>query len=116
MTDFFRWLPGSRANREARRMALREQRDATARMNDPAYLLKLYSANPALLKRALAAYQNVPVTAIAKLNVSDSSVLLEPLKRALAAFADGLDEVRSRAVDEAERGTAATIELKQEAV
>lgn len=95
MNDFFRWLPGSRANREARRLALREQREAAARMNDPAYLLKLYSHNPALLKRALAAYNNVPVEAIAKLNVTDSSVLLEPLKRALAAFADGLDEVRS---------------------
>lgn len=101
MTDFFRWLPGSRAERESRKATQRAIREATKRMSDPSYLIKLYSHNPTLLKRALAAYNNVPTEAIAKLNVTDSSVLLEPLKRALAAFADGLDEVRSR--EEAER-------------
>jgi hypothetical protein len=101
MTDFFRFLPGSRAAREANREDARMRREATARMSEPSYLIKLYAHNPVLLKRALAAYQNVPVEALAKLNVSDSSVLLEPLKRALCAFADGLEEVRSR--DEQER-------------
>ena len=78
--------------KQAWRKAIRsEVKSATV---DPSYLMKLYSENPKLLKVALAAYQNVPVEALGHLNVTESSILISPLKRALCAFADGLAQER----------------------
>jgi hypothetical protein len=79
-------------NKRFREAVLREASDPS---KDPAYLLKLYSENPVLLKKALAAHENVPEAALAHLNVSDSSLLLNPMKRALRAFAEGLQQERA---------------------
>lgn len=75
------------------REAVRREAEDPAR--DPAYLLKLYSENPRLLKRAVAAFNNVSPEAIDKCNVTQSSTLFAPFARVLRAVADGLQEERA---------------------
>ena len=73
----------------------RAARAAAPDAQDPAHLLKLYAHNPALLRRALAAYCNVPVETVNLRNVSDQEVLLAPFTRVICALGDGLAEERA---------------------
>lgn len=71
------------------------QREAYDPARDPAYLIHRYSENPKLLKRALAASWNVSPEALDRRNVAEASLLIDPMKRAIKAFAEGLQEERA---------------------
>jgi hypothetical protein len=71
------------------------RREAAAPERDPAYLVKLYSENPALLRRAWCAFHNFGPDAANRLNVSESETILTPMARAVRAFAEGLAEERA---------------------
>lgn len=62
---------------------------------DAPELMLRYSENPALLKKALAAYSNVDPKAIDRCNIRESELLFRPLQRAIRAYAAGLREMRA---------------------
>lgn len=73
---------------------LRKRPVETSPHQDPAWIVKLYSENPRLLRKAQAALDNVNESAYNKFNVTELDRIYKPLKRALCAFADGLAEER----------------------
>lgn len=69
-------------------MTDRKFREAVRR--EAAFLLERYSDNPALLKAARAAFENVSVEALDRLNVARSETAINPMRRAIRAYARGL--------------------------
>lgn len=65
---------------------------------DPAHILLLYSENPALLRAATAAYNNLPETSFRSLNVTSAELMYRPMKRALREFATALHRLRTEKV------------------
>ena len=61
---------------------------------DASDLMTLYSENPALLRKARAAFENVSEKAMAHMNVTENSIMFTPMSRAIRAFAIGLREHR----------------------
>ncbi len=78
-----------RAYRKAIVAEIKQQPDACD-------LLVLYSENPSLLRKARAAFENVPEKAMAHMNVTEGSIMFTPMSRALRAFAEGLREHRQK--------------------
>lgn len=72
-------------------------REEIARLDDPYFLIKLYHANPRILKRCAAAYWNIPpdTERWRKLTVTEADLMFEPFKRVILALAEGLQEERA---------------------
>jgi len=72
------------------------RRRPTIQPLSPSEIISRYADNPKLLKRARAGFENVSVETLDQLNVCQTEKALEPMKRALKAFADGLAEERAQ--------------------
>lgn len=71
-------------------------REEEVRLQDPYFLIKLYANNPRILRRCAATYHNVPYDSprFRRLNLTESSVLVEPIRKMLLTFAEAMKEER----------------------